>query len=447
MAMKPLIKVTKLNVTYFRGKQNEVKALKDVNLEIYEGEFVILFGPSGCGKSTLLYSVAGLEQNTEGEILFDQKLLSDMTPSEKETFHQQDVGMIFQAYYLIPSLSVLDNVALPQVMIGESPIVRRKKATQLLKHFGVGDQLDKLPNKLSGGQQQRVSIARALVNNPKVILADEPVGNLDSKSSEEVMRLLKQLNHKDKRTIVLVTHDPTHLHMADRVFYMKDGQIYDVKVNREDKHYEIIGKKQMPLELKTLRESHSDIETIREEAVLLNYKAREIVSDVLLGLSTDELDQLTQLLELQLDAEKQKYGDLINYLDRSSSIGGLDMDRRKVEKLVAETSSIVETIHQSLKTDDPAVQTRIVASHVLEFLGDKIKAVDIETVNTIVDQRLKNTITINEVKELFDAPRKDGGVGLDIRLAHRVSKRIEIIMLGRYHLSSINSSKNTNDVT
>ena len=229
----PLIEVKKLNVVYFPGKNNEVHALKDISLEIYPGEFIIFFGPSGCGKSTLLYSISGLETNISGDVLVEGQNLPTMTKKQHEVFHQKTIGMVFQAFYLIPSLSVLQNIALPQMALNAGTAAREERAVKLMERFGIAAQAGKLPQELSGGQQQRVALCRSLMNDPEILFADEPVGNLDSKSSEEVMKLLRELNDRDKKTVILVTHDPSHLHNAHRVFYMRDGQLVRQQENTE----------------------------------------------------------------------------------------------------------------------------------------------------------------------------------------------------------------------
>lgn len=231
MTPTPIISVKKLCVTYFPGKSNEVRALKNIELDIYPGEFIIFFGPSGCGKSTLLYSLSGLERNITGSILVKGEDLPTMKPKQREEFHQRTIGMVFQAYYLIASLSVLENVTLPQVALSEPIHVREPKALALLDKFGVKAQAKKLPMELSGGQQQRVAICRSVMNDPDIIFADEPVGNLDSKSTDEVMKLLRELNERDHKTVILVTHDPSHLHHANRVFFIRDGEVVRVQEN------------------------------------------------------------------------------------------------------------------------------------------------------------------------------------------------------------------------
>jgi putative ABC transport system ATP-binding protein len=220
----PIIEVSQLRVIYNKGKSNEVRSLDGVDVKIYPQEYIIIFGPSGCGKSTLLYGISGLQAPTYGDIVVSGKNLRTMTKKQMTTFHQTATGMVFQAFYLISTLTVLDNVCLPKVFIGENLKDRREKGMQLLKRFGIVEQADKFPSQLSGGQKQRVAIARALMNDPEIILADEPVGNLDSESAENVLEIFKEINEIDKKTLIMVTHNPEHLHYADRIIHMKDGK-------------------------------------------------------------------------------------------------------------------------------------------------------------------------------------------------------------------------------
>ncbi len=238
---KQKIEIENLSVIYNQGQSNEVRSLENVNLEIYPQEYVIIFGPSGCGKSTLLYSISGLQRPTYGTVKVDGQDINKISKKEQVEFHRRKIGMIFQAFYLIPSLNIIDNVCLPKIFTGDSQKERREAAMKLLHRFGIAEQADKFPSELSGGQKQRVAIARSLINNPDIILADEPVGNLDSKSSHNVMMILKELNEIDKKTIILVTHDPNHLAYGDKIVHMKDGKIIKV---------EIVEKKKSPKEKK-----------------------------------------------------------------------------------------------------------------------------------------------------------------------------------------------------
>lgn len=195
---KAQIVVSSLSVTYMKGKENEVRSLDNINLTIYEGEFIIFFGPSGCGKSTLLYSIANLEK-FQGSVVVEEKEINKLVKKEKVSYSRDTIGMVFQAYHLIPTLSVIQNVSLPLISSGVAAPERNARSTELLQRFGVATQANKLPNELSGGQQQRVAICRAVVNNPKIILADEPLGNLDSKSADEVIKLFKDINIRLKK--------------------------------------------------------------------------------------------------------------------------------------------------------------------------------------------------------------------------------------------------------
>lgn len=223
------VKTEHVSVLYDQGKANETLALSDASITIYQEDFVIIFGPSGCGKSTMLYTISGIEKPTEGKIFVLGEDITQYTAAESAKFHRAKIGMVFQAYNIIPTLNVVDNVALPQIFMGVPREKRTIRAKILLQRFGILPQAYKLPTELSGGQQQRVGIARALINEQPIIFADEPVGNLDSKSAQTVLDILYDLNVKDKKTVILVTHDPMLLRYATHIMYMKDGIIVGEK--------------------------------------------------------------------------------------------------------------------------------------------------------------------------------------------------------------------------
>ena len=221
----PIITTRDLGVVYDRGTAAETMALYGANIEIYPEEYVIFFGPSGCGKSTLLYALAGIDKEFTGEITIDSNNLHLMTSDELAQYHRVTIGMVFQSFNLIQTLNVLDNIAFPQTLIGIDRSTRRRKARELLRRFGLEHVEKRLPVELSGGQQQRVAIARAIINDPPIIFADEPTGNLDSKSAAVVVEVFDQLCRGEKKTFVLVTHNPDYLNKADRVFHMRDAHI------------------------------------------------------------------------------------------------------------------------------------------------------------------------------------------------------------------------------
>lgn len=219
-----LIKATK---TYGEG-ESAVQALKAVNLVVEEGEFVAIMGPSGSGKSTLMNILGCLDHLTSGLYILDGKDVSRLDRDALAGVRNQKIGFVFQSFNLLPRLTALKNVMLPMKYNGYQywpEAERRERAMHILEAVGLGHRLNNTPNKLSGGQQQRVAIARALINSPAIIMADEPTGNLDSKSSEEIMRILQQLHQQEGATIVMVTHDPNIAAHAERIVTMRDGQI------------------------------------------------------------------------------------------------------------------------------------------------------------------------------------------------------------------------------
>lgn len=203
----------------------EFTVLKKLNFEIKDGEFLAIIGPSGSGKSTLLYQLSSLDEPTSGEIHFNGKDTHNLSQTEKSELRLKEMGFVFQDYALLPELNALENVALPILMQGKSKDEAFFKARKSLEKIGLVDKEKNLPSQLSGGQQQRVSIARAIAHEPKVIFADEPTANLDSTSSQTVMKVIQDLHERDKQTIVLVTHEEEYAKRAERIIVLKDGII------------------------------------------------------------------------------------------------------------------------------------------------------------------------------------------------------------------------------
>ncbi len=221
--MPNIIKTTNIKKVYKMGN-NIVNALQDVSISIEKGEYVAFMGPSGSGKSTLMNIVGCLDTPTAGEYSLNNQLVSDMTENELAMVRNKEIGFVFQTFNLLPRASALENVALPLIYAGYSKSERDEMALAALESVSLGDRYHHKPNELSGGQRQRVAIARALVNNPSIILADEPTGNLDSKTSYDIMNLFQELHDKGN-TIIMVTHEDDIAHYAHRIIRLKDGLV------------------------------------------------------------------------------------------------------------------------------------------------------------------------------------------------------------------------------
>ena len=225
--LEPIIRIRGLKKVYRVGEER-VRALNGVDLDIYPGEFVCIIGRSGSGKSTLLNMMAGLEKPSRGSIVIAGEHLEKMNEKQLVDFRLRHIGFIFQQFNLFPSMTAVENVTMPLVYRGVSARKRKAAALKMLKDLGLSKHVNHRPSQMSGGQQQRVGIARALVSNPEVIFADEPTGNLDSRTSEEILSLIQAMAKRDNHTLVMVTHDPSVAAHADRVVNILDGLIVDI---------------------------------------------------------------------------------------------------------------------------------------------------------------------------------------------------------------------------
>ena len=332
---KPLIIARDLSIIYNQGKSNEFKALSGVNTDIYEGEYIILFGPSGCGKSTLMYSIQGSLPPGEGTLLVKGDDVYAYPPSERVYFQRHVMGIIFQSFNLIGSLSVLDNVALPMIFCDTDRQTRERRAQSLLDRFGVGHVSHKIPAMLSGGQQQRVSVARSMVNDPKILLADEPTGNLDSVSTQQVMDKIDEINTFDRRTIIMVSHDASHLSYAHRVYYLKDGRIVREVVNPQRK------------QIKPVKEGETIVTELEQLARLFPYdsvetlRVKSMVNYLTQDFTFDQLTRLEHAISLFLQGK----------IDRDSFIksvimpleqGGVEVSEKEARKMAGTISKMID---------------------------------------------------------------------------------------------------------
>lgn len=434
-SIEPIIKVQNLHVIYNKGKSNEVRSLVDVSVSIYPHEYIIMYGPSGCGKSTLLYSMSGLQLPTSGEVKVKGQDISKMKKKELVALHQTGIGMIFQAFYLISSLTILDNVCLPKVFCGEDRKSRRARGMDLLRRFSLIEQAHKFSNQLSGGQQQRVSIARSLVNDPDIIFADEPVGNLDSESAENVLKILKDLNEIDKKTIIMVTHNPEHLIYADRILHMKDGQIISEEINKDKRPREALLEEDNKLpnaistELKLLTRIFKNFSPQQIGSLLVPFKAKQIMAHLLMQLTDEQVSSaenfLKDLLFKNIDIKTFKHN-----LDLNFDAGGAGWNKlraasfsRRIEEIIKHTNALTEDYHSAV---------RPLAQYLIELFK---LSLDIEAENRLTSfllLRIENKIDAFQLQEKLDLPIAKGGVGLYKNTAGKIAKEIETIMLLKY---------------
>lgn len=224
-----ILKVENLSKTYGKG-ENEVKAVDNISFSVQKGEFVAIIGASGSGKSTLLHMLGGVDRPTAGKVYIEGKDIYSLNDDNLAIFRRRQVGLIYQFYNLIPVLNVVENITLPCNLDGKE--INEKRLNDLLHTLGLENRKNNLPNQLSGGQQQRVSIGRAMMNEPAIMLADEPTGNLDSKASEEIISLLKLSNQKYNQTVIIITHDEKIALEADRIITIDDGKIIKDEKNK-----------------------------------------------------------------------------------------------------------------------------------------------------------------------------------------------------------------------
>jgi len=229
LSRKPILSISKLHKKYNEGKSNQVHALKGIELTVKKGDMMAIMGASGCGKTTLLNMIGHLDKRSSGTIIIDDVDTSSLSDSQMTAFRRDNIGFIFQLFNLFPFLTAVENVETPLLLSGVRSGLAREQAKMLLRELGMGDRLYHLPTELSGGQQQRVAVARALINQPAIILGDEPTGDLDSANSAEVMDLFRRINRINQQTLVLVTHNRWIAEKCDYIVHMTDGVVSHIE--------------------------------------------------------------------------------------------------------------------------------------------------------------------------------------------------------------------------
>lgn len=431
----PIIKVTDLRVLYNQGKSNEVRSLDGISVEIFPEEYVIIHGPSGCGKSTLLYSIAGLQSPTYGEVVVGGKNIFKMKKKEKVELHRSQIGLIFQAFYLIESISVLNNVCLPKVFGGEDVKKRKEEAIKLLRRFSIAEQSGKLPSQLSGGQKQRVAIARSLINDPNIILADEPVGNLDSESAKNVLEILKELNEVDKKTVILVTHEDEHLHYADRVIHMKDGKIIGIDVQREKSPPSAVKEEltaepeKVSNEMRILMRTFRDLSAMQLGVMLVPFKAKQLLSHVLSELTEEQINAAENILKEMLFKNINAEG-LEKNLDMTFEEGGANWNKQRAGSFSERVDLILKQVEIINNSPDSAVFS--LSAYLIKLFGLHFEIFDLLKFRSALKLRIENKLDRFGLQQRLDSSKILGGMGLYKNTSEKIAREVEIIMLLKY---------------
>lgn len=428
---KPLIICRNLDITYNKGKSNEFKALVNASTDIYEGEYVILFGASGSGKSTLMYAIQGSLPPASGTMLIGGEDIYSIPVDDRIYFQRYIMGIIFQSFNLIGSLSVLDNVALPMIFCNADRPTRERRAQSLLERFGVGHVSHKIPSMLSGGQQQRVSVARSMVNDPKILLADEPTGNLDSVSTQQVMDKVDEINTFDKRTIIMVSHNAAHLSYAHRVYYLKDGYIVREVVNPQRK------------QIKPVKEGETIVTELEQLARLYPYdsvetlRVKSLVNYVTQDYTFSQLERLERVMEYfisgKIDGEAAIKTLVLPY-DR----GGVNIPEKEARRIVHVAEKMLsqaDDIRRFRKQYDQAhtffdqhkLSERL-RDHLLYAHRMKLSAKQDENLVEVIADRVVGVSGEAEFNERLNANITAGGLGLSVAEADDITRYFEKII-------------------
>ncbi len=434
---EPIIKVRDLKVIYNVGKSNEYAALRGESLDIFPGEYIILFGPSGCGKSTLLYSILGILEPTSGELLVRGDNVYKYSPQEMVRFQQTTIGIIYQSFNLIASLSVMDNVSLPLIFAGVPAAEREVRTMKLLRRFGVEAQARKLSTNLSGGQMQRIAVARSLINDPEILLADEPVGNLDSVSSEEVMGTLEDVNMKDKKTIILVTHDAKFLPYAHRIYFLHDGGVEREVINPEKK------------QIKSVKPGTTILTEIEKLARVYPYvtiddlRVKSILNYLTQDLTFDQLERIERLIVDMVEGRIEPTG-LIMMLTTPFARGGVELPPGRAEEMAKKIVNIIDQARE-IRRYRKRLQEKFAGAKQVDRLTSIRQAVLDEYPGTVtedqvrwlddhISSRVGGFITMEDFRDRLVLSREHDGGGFGTKDARIISRYLEKLVAQGVHL-------------
>jgi putative ABC transport system ATP-binding protein len=428
---KPLIICRNLDITYNKGKSNEFKALANASTDIYEGEYIILFGASGSGKSTLMYAIQGSLPPGGGTMLIGGEDIYQIPIDDRIYFQRYVMGIIFQSFNLIGSLTVLDNVALPMIFANVDKPSRERRAQALLERFGVGHVSHKIPSMLSGGQQQRVSVARSMVNDPKILLADEPTGNLDSVSTQQVMDKIDEINTFDKRTIIMVSHNAAHLSYAHRVYYLKDGRIVREVVNPQRK------------QIKPVKEGETIVTELEQLARLFPYdsieslRVKSLVNFVTQDYTFSQLERLEKAMEYFISGKVNKDA-VIKTLVLPYDRGGVGITEKEARKMVHTADKMLSQANDIKRFRKQFDQDHVffdqhklaerLRDHLLSAHRMKLSKKQDENLVEVIADRVVGVSGEQEFLERLSQSVSSGGLGLTFDEAEDITRYFEKII-------------------
>lgn len=431
---KPIIFGDRIEITYNIGKENEFKANKGTTLEILDQEYIILFGPSGCGKSTLLYCIFGVLPPSAGKMYVNGESIYDYEPMQMVMFQRKTMGIMYQQFNLINSITVLDNVALPLIFAGVPSRERYERAMDLCRRFMIDHVAHKRPTLLSGGQQQRVSVARSLVNDPQILIADEPVGNLDSVTAAQVMDTLAEINEKDKKTVILVTHDAKYLPYAHRIVYMSDGKIERIVPNPEKKQiFKLPPGSTIVTEIEQISRIYPyDSPSELQVKSIVNYLTQDFTFDQIVrlerlteGVISGKMDEATYLRLLMAPYEEGGAGIAVA---RATEMAGT------LSELIHHARDITR-FRRVRNQGTTQVRNLEFVNRIAEFVATKVDLhldpKQKEHFEESIAQRIGGFTRKDEFKQQLMLPVAEGGVGLSYKLMHDATRLLEkLIALG-----------------
>jgi len=434
--MNPIIKIENLNLWYEKDKPIEVHALKNINISIDNGDYVAFFGPSGCGKTTMLYSISGIDRFQEGKILINGRDISGLTNQELSIFRQTGIGIVFQQFNLVPSLNVLKNVALPMLFVGITSEKADMEAGKLIERLGLSQYANRYPHELSGGQQQRVGIARALANNPPIIVADEPLGNLDSTNAKIVLDFLKELNEKDGRTVIMVTHEAWSLRDVKNIYHMKDGVISDVEKIQNDTVVESLSKHLYEQISSVSSSIKKEEEKMKEEKI----SARILANFLLRGYSMDEILRFESIVNDRF-SEKISQKEFHKLINQPFKDGGVGLWKKKADKVTEYIDEIIDkrkevkNIYAKIK-DNPESsivdEIRDIRKWLLEGYTGELNQIQISAFDEVISDRIRGYVSPEMVVQVFDLSMSKFGVGLSFRASQLMAEKLELILNNDY---------------